>query len=405
MARSSARGAAVTRLRVHEVARVLVGDRAWHLVGASRGRARRRTPARRASSRRTRARVRCTRSRRASSSAYSFIVEPQPAELTITASTPAARNASMLRRASSRARTRSPAWRLSAPQHVCSDGNTDAIAEAVQHAHRRLVRAGVEVRHHAAGEQRDAAGEAAAAAPAAETATRGSSGSIAPPRRGAREQAQDARRTEQRAQRRALVQPQRRSSAGRGAVSAAGCWRSAATRRRHASGGLPSSTLARAVSMMRPNGTPDGHAVSQARHWRQRSRCCRSGGCRLRAPGRERIDQGDAAARRVGLHAEFEVGRACLQAEAAVHAPGDVLGKRRGGAVSVLLRRLRHYSPPHEAARREDPLRIELLLEPSHDREVRARWPEHVDHALHAGAVPRQRRRSRRLARRRAHAR
>ena len=51
-----------------------------------------------------------------SSSPYSFRVEPQPAELTMIASTPAARKASMLRRASSRAVRRSPAWRLRAPQ-------------------------------------------------------------------------------------------------------------------------------------------------------------------------------------------------------------------------------------------------------------------------------------------------
>ena len=50
------------------------------------------------------------------SSAYSFIVEPQPADTTTTFSTPASRNTSMLRRAMARAVSRSPLWRFRAPQ-------------------------------------------------------------------------------------------------------------------------------------------------------------------------------------------------------------------------------------------------------------------------------------------------
>ncbi len=51
--------------------------------------------------------------------------------------------------------------------------------------------------------------------------------------------------------------------------------RSASERSRHERGrsGRP-CTMARAPSMMRPYGTPEGHAVSQARHCRQRSKCC-----------------------------------------------------------------------------------------------------------------------------------
>ena len=95
------------------------------------------------------------------------------------------------------------------------------------------------------------------------------------------------------------------------------------------------SISARPASMSWPYGTPDGQTVSQARQPRQRSRCDDRRVRQRDAPLGERLDQEDAAARRVHLGAEDGEGRAVREAEPAVHArftPSTLMPERASGA-------------------------------------------------------------------------
>ena len=143
-------------LGVRQVAGVVVGDGQLERVPRRRpGRARRGSPRRRATfSANARARSAYAGSS-ASSSAYSFIVEPQPAALTTTRSTPVASKVSTSVRAKPCASSSRPLCTDSAPQQPCCRGHDHVAALGLQHPGGGGVDAGEERALHAAGEQAD----------------------------------------------------------------------------------------------------------------------------------------------------------------------------------------------------------------------------------------------------------
>ena len=295
-------GRAAAQLGLGDLAQLEPGDRLAAARGAGRGRpgrarggrrrGRRRSPpagaaarpgrARRAS-RRRRAPARRRRGARsayagssASSSAYSFIVEPQPAALTTTYSTPVA----------SKVSTSAPGealrLRLAAVVHrqraaaALRARDDDVAALGLQHPRGGGVDAGEERALHAAGEHarrppgaRPAAGCARAAAPACRAAAPGS-----PSRRAGATAARAGRCGAARGRGRCAG----RRAAGRApAAAAAGAGTARRSARaapcRLADRSWRRSTWARVCSMSRSYCTPDGQAVTHAMQPRQASQC------------------------------------------------------------------------------------------------------------------------------------
>src|SRR5206468_4037893 len=184
---------------------------------------------------------------------------PQPAALTTTfPSLP--EKASMLRRASSRARCPSPACACRAPQQVCSSGT---LTTCPSRSRRRTVARSVAPKDsrmmHPA--------KTLTSAPSRSTPRNGA------PSAGAARAAAQPSRPGNRAARRArpsrapmsTIRAARARRRGRATVSSAV--------RANAPPSSRSRRTSRAPSMIRPNGTPDGHAVSHARQTRHASRC------------------------------------------------------------------------------------------------------------------------------------
>ena len=131
------------------------------------------------------------------------------------------------------------------------------------------------------------------------------------------------------------------------------------------------SAWARAASIIRPKGTPLGHAASQARHARHSSIIVVKERVNLAVALLDRAHRGDAPARRGGLAAGEPEGRAVGQAEPAGDALDDVVRRRREAA-RVPARDRGHAGLPEQHPPVEDPGRVEGVAQPAHQLQARA---------------------------------
>ena len=268
---------------------------------------------------------------------YSRSSAPQPAAFETTQSAPVVESVRARRRARASARSRAPRWSGSAPQHPWSRGTTTRTPAR---------RSSAAVAWLVSAKSVSATQPVTSTAVPRATPSGSRTGGSAPRRRrgSAAAKASQPRVHGTPATSRAGARSARRSQ---GVVSAA-----ASTRRAmRARAGRCRSIHGRAASMSAPYGTPDGHAVSQARQPRHRSRCRITSGDASRRPSsrprmrwmRPRGESASVPSSRYVGHADWQRPQ-CTQVSSF-----SVSTKRIAGAPTGCCIRSR---PWHRAARR-----------------------------------------------------
>ena len=249
--------------------------------GASRpGPPRRGIPLRRGCARRRRGPAARRPGRRAAGRAYSFMAEPQPAAFTTTVSTPASSKTSMVDLAKRIASSSRPAWPESAPQQPCPAGTTTSNPSA---ASTRAVAAFTSEKKTAC-TQPVRSPTVPRRVPCARTcparrSTGPQRGAIASIRRSGpgTSRAPIGERTKARSPLRSVAASAARAHPQAPRIGEEG--EDGAPRRPlGAAPGARRSTWARVASISLSYCTPDGQAVTQAMHDRQRSKCSTAAG-------------------------------------------------------------------------------------------------------------------------------